>query len=76
MAKASAFRLGANVLNALLVITAVLVVLGLLFADPLVALFAGGYATTPGKLELTGQLTRIMLPFLTFVALAAAFMGC
>ena len=73
--KASAFRLGANVLNALLVITAVLVVLGLLFADPLVALFAGGYATTPGKLELTGQLTRIMLPFLTFVALAAAFMG-
>ena len=29
----------------------------------------------PGKLELTVQLTRIMLPFLTFVALAAAFMG-
>ena len=29
----------------------------------------------PGKLELTVLLTRIMLPFLTFVALAAAFMG-
>ncbi len=73
--KASALRLGANVVNALLVITGVLVVLGLLFADPLVARFAGGYAAVPGKLELTVQLTRIMLPFLTFVALAAAFMG-
>ena len=29
----------------------------------------------PGKLELTVLLTRIMLPFLTFIALAAAFMG-
>jgi putative peptidoglycan lipid II flippase len=29
----------------------------------------------PGKLELTVFLTRIMLPFLTLVALAAAFMG-
>ena len=73
--KASAFRLGANVVNALLVITGVLALLGLLFADPLVTLFAGGYAAVPGKLELTGDLTRIMLPFLTFVALAAAFMG-
>ena len=29
----------------------------------------------PGKLELTVLLTRIMLPFLTLVAVAAAFMG-
>ena len=29
----------------------------------------------PGKLELTILLTRIMLPFLTLVAVAAAFMG-
>ena len=33
------------------------------------------YGDVPGKLELTVLLTRIMLPFLTFVALAAAFMG-
>ena len=38
-------------------------------------LFAGDYASVPGKLELTVLLTRIMLPFLTFVALAAAVMG-
>ena len=29
----------------------------------------------PGKLELTVQLTRVMLPFLTMVAVAAAAMG-
>ena len=73
--KESAWRLGNLVINALLVITGVLVVLGIVFAGPLVELFAGAYREVPGKLELTVLLTRIMLPFLTFVALAAAFMG-
>ena len=73
--KPSAFRLGVHVVTALLVITGVLVVLGMAFAEPLVRLFAGSYSEVPGKLELTVLLTRIMLPFLMFVALAAAFMG-
>jgi putative peptidoglycan lipid II flippase len=73
--KPAAFRLGSYVVSALLVITGAAVVLGLLFADPIVRAFAGDYAEVPGKLELTVLLTRIMLPFLTFVALAAAFMG-
>ena len=73
--KPSAFRLGAYVVSALLLITGVFVVLGMVFAEPLVRLFAGDYREVPGKLELTVLLTRIMLPFLTFVALAAAFMG-
>ena len=38
-------------------------------------LFASAYREVPGKLELTVFLTRLMLPFLTLVALAAAFMG-
>ena len=33
------------------------------------------FASVPGKLELTTQLTRIMLPFLTTVAVAVAMMG-
>ena len=49
-----------------------LVVLGIVFARPLVGAFAGDYASVPGKLELTVRLTRIMLPFLTLVAIAAA----
>ena len=71
----SAWRLGNHVINALIAITAVLVVLGIVFAEPLVELFAGAYRSVPGKLELTVFLTRLMLPFLTFVAVAAALMG-
>jgi putative peptidoglycan lipid II flippase len=73
--KPAAWRLGSNVLNALLVVTLVLVVLGIVFAEPLVRVLAGGYAAVPGKFELTVELTRVMLPFLTMVALAAACMG-
>jgi putative peptidoglycan lipid II flippase len=73
--RASAWRLGSHVLNALLVVTLALVVLGVVFAEPLVWLLAGDYAQVPGKFELTVTLTRVMLPFLTLVALAAACMG-
>jgi putative peptidoglycan lipid II flippase len=73
--KASAWRLGNSMLNTLLLITAILVVLGVVFARPIVEAFAPGYAAVPGKLELTVQLTRIMLPFLTLVAIAAVVMG-
>ena len=73
--RAAAWRLGSQVLNALLVVTLVLVVAGLVFAEPLVRLLAGDYALVPGKFELTVALTRVMLPFLTLVALAAACMG-
>ena len=73
--KAHAWRLGNLVINALLVITGGLVVLGMLFATPLTAFIAPEFAEVPGKLELTANLTRIMLPFLTTVAVAVAFMG-
>ena len=70
-----AWRLGNHVINALLVVTAVLVVAGMVFAHPLVMLLAGDYAAVPGKIELTVLLTRVMLPFLILVAIAAAVMG-
>lgn len=73
--KESAWRLGNIVITALLLITSAIVVVGLLFAEPLVRALAGDFAAVPGKLELTILLTRIMLPFLTLVALAAALMG-
>ncbi|NOT25367.1 MAG: murein biosynthesis integral membrane protein MurJ [Acidobacteria bacterium] len=73
--KDSAWRLGNLVINGLIVITAVLVILGIIFAEPLVGVFAGAYRSVPGKFELTVFLTRLLLPFLTFVAVAAAFMG-
>ena len=73
--KDAAWRLGRYVISALVLITGVLVVLGIVFAEPLVTAFAAEYRDVPGKLELTVLLTRIMLPFLTLVAIAAAVMG-
>jgi putative peptidoglycan lipid II flippase len=73
--KRDAWRLGNNVLNALLIATGLFVVAGIVFAWPLVGLYAGDFASVPGKLELTVRLTRVMLPFLTMVAVAAAAMG-
>ncbi len=70
-----AWKLGNQLINVLIVTTGLLVVAGIVFAAPLVSLFAGDYAEVPGKLELTTMLTRIMLPFLSLVAIAAAFMG-
>ena len=52
-------------------------IVGIVFAAPITSLIASGdkFAAIPGKLELTTQLTRIMLPFLTTVAVAVAMMG-
>ena len=72
----AAWRLGNNVVNALLLVTGALVLLGMVFAEPLVtALTAEGYARDPGKLALTVLLARLMLPALAFIAVGAAAMG-
>ena len=73
--KDDAWRLGNNAINALFLLTALLIGAGLIFTRPLVTAYASDYAEVPGKLELTIQLTRVMLPFLTLVAIAAALMG-
>jgi len=70
-----AWRLGNTVITALLLVSGALVVVGVVASEPLVRLFAAGFAEVPGKLELTVRLTRVMFPFLTLVAIAVAFMG-
>lgn len=74
-AREDAWHLGNLVMNALLVVTGSIVVVGIVFAFPITRAIAGEYAQVPGKLELTTDLTRVMLPFLTTVAVAAAMMG-
>jgi putative peptidoglycan lipid II flippase len=56
-------------------ITAVLVIVGMVFTEPLLVLFARGWEGDRQQLALTATLTRITLPFLTMIAVAAAFMG-
>jgi putative peptidoglycan lipid II flippase len=74
--KIHAWRLGNHVVNALLVVTGLLTLLGIVFAEPLVRLLtADDFTADPDTLALTVLLARIMLPALVFIALAAALMG-
>lgn len=78
--KESGWRLGNLVITTLIVVTAILVALGIVFATPIVRVLAGGYegvALDDGtdKLALTVTLARIQLPALTLIAVAAAVMG-
>jgi putative peptidoglycan lipid II flippase len=73
--KERSFRLANSVINALLIVTGILVVVAIVFAGPLVRAYAGSFANVPGKLELTIFLARVVTPFLTLVAIAAVLMG-
>src|SRR5207244_4852150 len=70
-----AYRLGSRLMTALAVLLGALVVLGFVFAGPLVRALAPGFGQVPGKTEATVQLTRVMLPFLPLLSFAAVAMG-
>jgi putative peptidoglycan lipid II flippase len=71
----AAWRLGAQVINALIVVTGAFVIVGTVFAQPLVNIYAPGFEDQSGKTSLTIALTRVNMPFLLLVAVAAACMG-
>ena len=73
--RTAAWQLGNLVVNALTAITLASVIAGWIAAPWLARTFAPEYALVPGKLELTALLIRIMLPFLTLIAIAVAMMG-
>jgi putative peptidoglycan lipid II flippase len=68
-----AWRLANLVVGLLLTVVGALTLLGLLFAPQIVAVVAPGFAAE--QAALTVRLTRIMMPFLLLVSLAAASMG-
>ncbi len=70
-----AFRLSNRVATILAPALAVLCLLGMLFAPRIVDIMFPGFSEVPGKKELTVTLTRVMMPFLLFIALAAKAMG-
>lgn len=70
-----AWSLANALVSALLILLGALTLVFALFAKGFVYLLAAGYAGTPGKMELTVQMTRILSPFLLCVALAAVAMG-
>lgn len=76
-----AWELGRQLMLSLLLVLAVLCAVGWVFAPQIVHFLAGGFEKVQqeldgySKLELTTLLTRVMLPFLPAVVLAAVAMG-
>jgi len=73
--KEETWRLASNVLVFFAILLSIITLLGMYFAEPLVNLLASDFSTVEGKLQLTTLLTRIMLPFLVVISLAAVVMG-
>ena len=69
------WRLASNLLVFITLLLSLLTLGGIYLAEPIVNLLAPDFGLVAGKTELTVLLTRIMFPFLLFVALAAAVMG-
>ncbi|HTM58068.1 MAG TPA: murein biosynthesis integral membrane protein MurJ [Candidatus Udaeobacter sp.] len=70
-----AWALGRQLMVTLAAVLIAICTIGWITAPWLVRAFAAGFAAVPGKLDLTVTLTRVMLPLLPLVALAAAAMG-
>jgi putative peptidoglycan lipid II flippase len=64
-----------NVLNILILILIIVVFLGIWAAPLLINIIAIGFKSNIYKYELAVNLTRIMFPYIGFVAVAALFMG-
>jgi len=67
--------LASNVLCFFLIAVSIITLLGMLFADQIVAVLAPSFSEISGKAELTAAMTVIMMPFLLFISLAAVVMG-
>ncbi len=70
-----AFELSNRVATILTPALILVCVIGIIFAPQGVDLMFPGFAEIPGKKELTVVLTRIMMPFLLFIALSSKAMG-
>src|SRR5260370_392256 len=69
----AAWRLANKVATLTAVVLGLLCIAGMVFSEQLVATLAPGF--DPEKAALTAQLTRIMIPFILLVSLAALVMG-
>jgi putative peptidoglycan lipid II flippase len=66
-----AVELFRGLLAVLLLVVALVVAAGILASPWLVRLYAEGFSATPGKLETTVLMNRIMFPYLLLISLAA-----
>ncbi len=73
--QAKAWQLVSIVINAIMLVMLGLVILGEAGAPVIVSAIVPGFAQNPEKFQLTIHLTRILIPFLSFISLAAVLMG-
>ena len=73
--KKEAQCLSNRVATLLIIVIAIISVIAWFGAPSIVRTLAPGFFALPGKAELAIELTRIMVPFLLFIALAAQAMG-
>jgi putative peptidoglycan lipid II flippase len=66
-----AIELFRGLLAVMLLVVGAVVAVGILASPWLVRLYAEGFSTTPGKLETTVLMNRIMFPYLLLISLAA-----
>ncbi len=71
----AAKRFFATAWGTLMLVLPGLIVLGVIYAKPLVYAFASGFAKNPAKLELAAELTALLFPYLFFVSVLALFMS-
>lgn len=70
-----AYALSNRLTTLLVPVLIAICILGTIFSPTLVKFIFRGYAEIEGKFELTVLLTRVMMPFLLFIALSAKAMG-
>src|SRR5437016_4925614 len=73
--KKDAWEFANTMLTLITIVLTALTVAGIVLSPLLVRLFASGFAETPGKLELTATLNRVMFPYIFLISLSALAMG-
>ena len=73
--KQDAWEFANTMLTLIAIFLTAFTVAGIIFSPFIVRLFASGFGDTPGKLELTASLNRIMFPYIFLISLSALAMG-
>jgi putative peptidoglycan lipid II flippase len=70
-----AWEFANTMLTVITIFLTAITVAGILLSTSIVTLFASGFTETPGKIELTSTLNRIMFPYILLISLSALSMG-
>src|SRR6185369_12276392 len=70
-----AWEFANTMLTLITIFLTAITIAGILLSPLIVRLFASGFADTPGKIDLTATLNRIMFPYIFLISMSALAMG-